>query len=68
MPAVRQAGGLNGGRGLDAGDLHGGVVLDAGDLELGERCEERGVERMVSAAVILAAVVTARWTSEGKRA
>ena len=44
VPSVCQAGGLNGGGGLDAGDLHRGVVLDAGDLELGERCDERGVE------------------------
>jgi hypothetical protein len=44
VPAVRQAGGLNGGRGLDAGHLDRGVVLQLRCLELGECSDQRRVE------------------------
>ena len=44
MPAVRQAGGLSGGRGLDAGHLDRGVVLQLRCLELGECSDQRRVE------------------------
>jgi hypothetical protein len=61
VPAVRQACGLDHGRRLDAGDLDRRVVRQARDFHVAERLDERAAsKRTGSAAVILAAVVTAR--------